>query len=247
MLCVAKNNNEYVEVTPVKVVKDNSLLNVIKGMNSNTANYTFNLTADMFDENSTTINQSHLENNLNLSNVEIPNKIVTIDKYAFRGCANLLSVKIGNGITAINERAFYGCNNLSKITINNNNKVIIRTFSFSYIRNQGELTITGQVSFDTEGWRYNDYKILRIPNATYIGNRAIYICPYLKIVDFRGRTLTTIPTRLDQTSFTATGNSDVPTDCKFIVPDELYDQWIVATNWVTIADRIVKASEYTEA
>ena len=30
---------------------------------------------------------------------------------------------------------------------------------------------------------------------------------------------------------------------KIIVPDELYDTWIVATNWSTYANKIVKASE----
>jgi hypothetical protein len=33
-------------------------------------------------------------------------------------------------------------------------------------------------------------------------------------------------------------------DTKIIVPDALYDQWIVATNWTTHKDRIVKNSEY---
>ena len=33
---------------------------------------------------------------------------------------------------------------------------------------------------------------------------------------------------------------------KIVVPDALYDQWIVATNWSTYASRIVKASEFVE-
>ena len=31
--------------------------------------------------------------------------------------------------------------------------------------------------------------------------------------------------------------------CKIVVPDNLYDQWIAATNWSTYADYIYKASE----
>jgi hypothetical protein len=38
----------------------------------------------------------------------------------------------------------------------------------------------------------------------------------------------------------------IPSDCKIVVPDNLYDEWIAATNWSTYADRIVKASEYVE-
>lgn len=33
---------------------------------------------------------------------------------------------------------------------------------------------------------------------------------------------------------------------QIVVPDELYDQWIVATNWATYANYIIKASEYVE-
>ena len=32
----------------------------------------------------------------------------------------------------------------------------------------------------------------------------------------------------------------------FIVPDDLYDEWIIASNWSQMASQIVKASEYTE-
>lgn len=34
---------------------------------------------------------------------------------------------------------------------------------------------------------------------------------------------------------------------KIVVPDSLYNDWIVATNWSTYASHIVKASEYTPA
>jgi hypothetical protein len=31
---------------------------------------------------------------------------------------------------------------------------------------------------------------------------------------------------------------------KIIVPDDLYDEWIAATNWSSLASKIVKASEF---
>jgi hypothetical protein len=33
---------------------------------------------------------------------------------------------------------------------------------------------------------------------------------------------------------------------KIVVPDALYDEWIAATNWVSYASKIVKASEFVE-
>ena len=38
----------------------------------------------------------------------------------------------------------------------------------------------------------------------------------------------------------------INTICKIVVPDNLYDQWIAATNWSTYADYIYKASEVSE-
>jgi hypothetical protein len=36
----------------------------------------------------------------------------------------------------------------------------------------------------------------------------------------------------------------VPSDCKIIVPDALYDEWIAATNWSTYASYIIKKSDW---
>jgi hypothetical protein len=38
--------------------------------------------------------------------------------------------------------------------------------------------------------------------------------------------------------------ANIPSDCKIIVPDALYDEWIAATNWSTYASYIIKKSEW---
>jgi hypothetical protein len=38
--------------------------------------------------------------------------------------------------------------------------------------------------------------------------------------------------------------SGIPSDCKIIVPDALYDTWIAAPNWSSYASQIVKDSEF---
>lgn len=58
----------------------------------------------------------------------------------------------------------------------------------------------------------------------------------MKVLDLSGQT--TIPTLSSSTL----GNS-FPTDCKIIVPDALYNDWIVANNWSNYASQIVKASQ----
>ena len=38
--------------------------------------------------------------------------------------------------------------------------------------------------------------------------------------------------------------SGIAFNCKFIVPDALYDEWIAATNWSTYASKIIKKSDW---
>jgi hypothetical protein len=47
-----------------------------------------------------------------------------------------------------------------------------------------------------------------------------------------------VPTLNNTNAFSGTSGA-------IVVPDNLYDEWVVATNWSTLANRIVKDSEYT--
>ena len=52
-------------------------------------------------------------------------------------------------------------------------------------------------------------------------------------------------TQFIMTSLSSTNAfSSIPSDCKIIVPDTLYDTWIAATNWSTYASKIIKKSEW---
>lgn len=63
-------------------------------------------------------------------------------------------------------------------------------------------------------------------------------CNNLKVIDFSSHT--SVPQSVWE------GVANVRPLCTIVVPDNLYDEWIAATNWSHIADRIVKVSEYTE-
>ena len=56
------------------------------------------------------------------------------------------------------------------------------------------------------------------------------------MVDFSQATA--VPTMHNTNTFQNTNNT-----FKIVVPDALYNDWIVATNWSTYASHIVKASE----
>lgn len=70
-----------------------------------------------------------------------------------------------------------------------------------------------------------------IPNSVQIiESYAFYRCSGLQYIDFSSHT--SIPTLSDKYVFDST-------TCEFRVPSALLDEWKVATNWSTYADRIV--------
>ena len=73
--------------------------------------------------------------------------------------------------------------------------------------------------------------------VTSIGSCAFQYCCGMAFYDFR--TAKSVPTLSDTNTF-----SNIPSDCKIVVPDSLYDTWIAATNWATYAAQIIKASEF---
>ena len=77
------------------------------------------------------------------------------------------------------------------------------------------------------------YKESKIMTGAFTGcvNCILYDC----------RNYTTVPTLQDVNAFFG-----INPNAKIVVPDELYESWITATNWSAYAKYIVKASEYVE-
>lgn len=62
-----------------------------------------------------------------------------------------------------------------------------------------------------------------------------------------GKTVTEYDFRASKSVPTLGGTlvfSSIPSDCKIVVPDALYDEWKSATNWSSYASKMVKASEF---
>lgn len=77
---------------------------------------------------------------------------------------------------------------------------------------------------------------IKIPSeVTSIGQNCFYNCYSVKYYDFREHT--SVPT-LGTNAFYGISSYN-----QIVVPDDLYDTWIAATNWSTYASYIVKASE----
>ena len=65
-------------------------------------------------------------------------------------------------------------------------------------------------------------------------------CTSLELVDMTGSN--GVPTLSNVNNFSNTNNT-----YKVVVPDSLYDTWIVATNWASIASHIMKQSDWNAA
>ena len=76
-------------------------------------------------------------------------------------------------------------------------------------------------------------------NIKTIGGDCFYNATQVKMYDFR-KTMQ-VPTLGNSAVFS--GIADI---CKIVVPDNLYDNWVIATNWSTYSSYIIKASEYVE-
>ena len=72
------------------------------------------------------------------------------------------------------------------------------------------------------------------------GTNMFYGCTSLELVDMTGST--GVPTLSNTSNFQNTNNT-----YKIVVPDSLYDTWIAATNWASIASHIMKQSDWNAA
>lgn len=121
-----------------------------------------------------------------------------------------------NDITIINDSAFIGERLMTNIIIPNS------------------LT-----SIDAAAFRScEDLQNITFPNNVIsIGNGAFAQCISMEYYDFSSHE--TIPILGNDRVF-----SDIPSTCKIIVPDSLYDEWIVAEHWTEYTSNIIKKSDW---
>ena len=163
----------------------------------------------------TTISSYAFQGCYSLPIITIPNRVTSISGSNFQNCFSLLKVTIPTGITTINGYMFQSCKSLSKIVMPNTITRINATV-FSGCESLTKITIPSQLS--------------------YINSEAFAYCFGVGIYDFSN--CSSIPTLGGSSAF-----SGISSDCKIVVPDSLYNDWISASNWSTYSSYIVKASE----
>ena len=81
-------------------------------------------------------------NNVEVTDLTIPNSATSIGNYAFWGCSGLSSVQIGNNVTNIGMRTFYFCTGLTSVTIGNS-VTSIGEMAFNSCTSLTSITFTG--------------------------------------------------------------------------------------------------------
>lgn len=152
-----------------------------------------------------------------LNSVIIPKSTTSFtSEGSFKDCRCLSLVILPEGINNFPDSAFYNCSVLSSIIIPDSVKYINRSAFYNC----------------------NSLTSVMIPDSSIdVRDNVFYNCSCMAYYDFS--THTSVPTLSGTNAF-----SSIPSYCKIIVPDNLYDTWIAATNWSTYASKIIKKSDW---
>lgn len=144
----------------------------------------------------------------------LPSTLTFIGNDAFKNTLTT-NIVIPDSVTSIGSSAFNGCR-------------LLTSFAFG----RGINTIPNSVLSDC-----SKLQSIYLPNTILtINANAFNNCYSMRKYDFSQ--FTAIPTLANINAF-----NNINAQCKIVVPDELYDEWIAATNWATYANYIYKASE----
>lgn len=162
----------------------------------------------------TTIDTTNMfSSNSILKKITLPNTCTQIKSYFASYCISLIYIEIPNGVTTIENSAFGNCSSLQTLTLPNTITTVGNN-AFQYCEGLTTLTLPS--------------------NLTSVGSNAFGYCKAVTSFDFSN--CTAVPTLANSNAFYQTTGT-------IIVPDSLYSTWIAATNWSSLASRIVKASE----
>lgn len=198
-----------------------------------------------------------------LRKVEIGSNINSILNFSFRYCYSLMSITLPNSITTFGSVTFlYNYSLISVIIPRSVDTLGSQTFQLC---SSLKLVVLPNKMGNTSYQSFQDCTCLALqilPSSISLGENLFKNCSLLSSVVFPGTVQSiaggafsscssvafydfsyhnAVPTLANVNVFTG-----IPSDCKIIVPDALYDKWIAATNWSTYASYIIKKTDWNK-
>lgn len=170
----------------------------------------------------------------------IPDTVTSVGTNVFYGCQKLESVRLSNRQTQIMSNAFYNCYALASIEIPTS-VFLLGSQAFRSCTSLEEIICPSSVDTLRTSVFYgctNLKKVVFEGNiTTTVGGATFRDCTSLEVVDFSN--CSKVIGLYNVNAF-----QNVPDTCKIVVPDALYDDWVIASNWSTFASQIIKKSDY---
>ena len=211
------------------------LSNTITSLGNSAFYYCYSLISIKLPSSITSIGISALSNCYSLKSIFLPNTITSMDDSSLYNCVSLTSVTLPNSITRLGENVLANCYQLKSIFLPNT----ITKIGIAILNNCFSLTsvtLPNSITSLPRSSLVNCYSLTSVilPNSlTNLDIYAIGYCYNLKQVIINADSVVTI----QSDSFSANAYNT-----KFYVPDNLVEDYKVATNWVKFADRIYPLS-----
>lgn len=170
--------------------------------------------------------------------------------YTFGNCYCLKSTDVSGMVTSgVTDCSymFSGCNSIMALNISNFNFTGVTTktkgnavvYDMTQLRSVVLPSANMPYIFDSIARYCRRLEQVVFPSSvTSVEANAFANCSSMLVFDFRNAS--TVPSLANTNALS--GN----TKSKIVVPDALYSSWIAATNWSSLASRIVSASDYTD-
>lgn len=163
------------------------------------------------------INKSDNSLVLGCKDTIIPDGVTKLGYGAFNSNRGITEISIPSSVKTIEAYCFSGCTQLANVIINEGLEMV-SVYGISNCTSLKKLIFPSTVK--------------NLQMGSLASNSAMIYYDFSKCKS--------VPVMANANAF-----SSIPTTCAIIVPDDLYDEWIVTTNWSTYANRIVKDKEYT--
>ena len=186
------------------------------------------------------IDESGLGINL-IQSVIFGQDVSIISEKAYYYCRNLKTITIPEGVKRIDSMAFAYCSSVESVSLPSSLGTLgLQSFAQMTSLKSFDISLEAQILSLPRNLFWNSPLLEKIIIPKNVANIAGYVfegCSGLIYVDFSN--VTSVTALENVNAFSGVNNAYI------IVPDALYDSWIAATNWSSLADRIVKNSEYT--